>query len=85
MILLIKKNISILLFCVFFIFYCSNDGSNNVQKGSVIFIHPDGSGASMWCAFRLLEVGPDGMTNWDKMETMGLYRGHLLNSTNSSS
>ncbi len=55
------------------------------EKGSVIFIHPDGSGAAMWGALRLLEKGPDGMLNWDLMERMGLYRGHQLNSTNSSS
>lgn len=39
----------------------------------------------MWGALRLLEEGPDGMINWDKMERMGLYRGHLTDSTNSSS
>ena len=53
--------------------------------GSVIFIHPDGSGASMWGAMRLLKTGPDGYTNWDELDHMGLYRSHQLNSTNSSS
>lgn len=55
------------------------------QTGNVIFIHPDGSGASMWGAMRLLKVGPDGETNWDKMDHLGLYRSHQVNSTNSSS
>lgn len=55
------------------------------QTGSVIFIHPDGSGANMWGAMRLLKVGPDGNTNWDEMDHLGLYRSHQLNSTNSSS
>lgn len=55
------------------------------KTGSVIFIHPDGSGASMWGAMRLLKVGPDGNTNWDELDHMGLYRSHQLNSTNSSS
>lgn len=55
------------------------------KTGNVIFIHPDGSGASMWGAMRLLKVGPDGETNWDKMDQLGLYRSHQINSTNSSS
>lgn len=55
------------------------------QTGSVIFIHPDGSGANMWGAMRLVKVGPDGKTNWDKLDQMGLYRSHQLNATNSSS
>jgi alkaline phosphatase len=55
------------------------------KTGNVIFIHPDGSGASMWGAMRLLKVGPDGKTNWDNMDHIGLYRSHQTNSTNSSS
>jgi alkaline phosphatase len=55
------------------------------KTGSVIFIHPDGSGASSWAALRLLDVGPDGSLNWDRMERLGLYRGHLANSAVSSS
>jgi alkaline phosphatase len=39
----------------------------------------------MWAAFRVYEYGPDSLSNWDRMEGMGLYRSHLLNSTNSSS
>ena len=63
----------------------SLEPSSETLTGSVIFIHPDGSGASMWGALRLLTVSPDGMTNWDRMTHMGLYRSHQLNSTNSSS
>jgi alkaline phosphatase len=33
----------------------------------------------------VLEYGPDGYSNWDRMERMGIYRSHLLNSTNASS
>ena len=58
---------------------------NQSTTGSVIFIHPDGSGVGMWGALRLLQVGPDGTLNWDKMEHMGIYRGHLSNSVSSSS
>lgn len=55
------------------------------ETGSVIFIHPDGSGAPMWYALRLLDAGPDGYLNWDKLEKIGAYRGHLWNSVSSSS
>lgn len=75
----------ILMFYIFLVASCSEVKMTKLKTGSVIFIHPDGSGASMWGALRLLEKGPDGRTNWDKMEKMGLYRGHLKNSTNSSS
>lgn len=39
----------------------------------------------MWEAMRVLHYGPDSQCNWDRMERMGLYRSHLLNSTNASS
>lgn len=39
----------------------------------------------MWGALRLLEQGPDGMLHWDRMERMGLYRGHQRNSAGSTS
>jgi alkaline phosphatase len=78
---------------LFLLFSCSgplqqnddNMTSEGPKTGSVIFIHPDGSGAGMWGAMRLLKSGPDGFTNWDEMEAMGLYRSHQTNSTNSSS
>jgi alkaline phosphatase len=54
-------------------------------KGSVIFIHPDGSGVSAWNAVRLLEVGPDGTLHWDRMERMGVYRGHMRTSMGATS
>jgi len=79
------KILAMLMFYIFFVASCSVVKVTKPKTGSVIFIHPDGSGASMWGALRLLEKGPDGKTNWDKMEQMGLYRGHLKNSTNSSS
>jgi len=53
--------------------------------GSAIFIHPDGSSVSAWSATRLLAVGPDGQLNWDRLEHIGVYRGHLTNSLGSSS
>ncbi len=63
---------------------CSSTDPSD-QTGNVIFIHPDGSGASMWGALRLATVGPDSMLNWDRLDAMGLYRSHVLNSSNASS
>ncbi|UCG53793.1 MAG: alkaline phosphatase [Candidatus Latescibacterota bacterium] len=64
--------------------YRSEDNPGT-QTGSVIFIHPDGASTTTWAALRLLEVGPDGDLNWDRMQEMGVYRGHLKNSLVSSS
>lgn len=55
------------------------------MRGSVIFIHPDGAAANHWAALRLVDHGPDGMTRWDGLEAMGVYRGHPINSIASSS
>lgn len=55
------------------------------RTGSVVFIHPDGAGYNAWAAARLLEVGPDGMLNWDRMAHMGAYRSHQRDSLVSSS
>ena len=83
---IIVKIISVILITALLIIGCNEKNSKtNTETGNVIFIHPDGSGVSMWGALRLLQVGPDGMLNWDKMDHIGIYRGHLLNSANSSS
>lgn len=63
---------------------CGNDISE-IQTGSVIFIHPDGTGANTWNALRALKVGPDSMLNWDHLDEMGLYRGHQLDVLGTSS
>lgn len=63
----------------------AQSGSPGPEKGSVIFIHPDGSGVAAWGAARLLTVGPDGTLNWDRMERMGIYRGHMKNSMGATS
>lgn len=47
--------------------------------GSVIFFHPDGTGANHWSAARMYFKGPDGVLNWDRLPSMALYRGHMLN------
>lgn len=55
------------------------------EKGNVIFIHPDGSGVAAWGATRLVKVGPDGNLNWDRLEQIGVYRGHMKNSMGATS
>lgn len=53
--------------------------------GSAIFIHADGTSASHWAAGRLVTVGPDGTMAWDRLERLGVYRGHMSNSLGASS
>lgn len=60
-------------------------GEVNPQVGNAIFIHPDGASVATWSAMRLWAVGPDGDLNWDRMEEIGVYRGHLTNSAASTS
>ncbi|MDX2244822.1 MAG: alkaline phosphatase [Leptolyngbyaceae cyanobacterium bins.302] len=50
-----------------------------MQKGNVIFIHPDGTSPSHWGAARFLHYGADGRLNWDQMEHMAIYLGHMKN------
>ena len=79
-----KKLLSVMI-VAFLIFAGCTPTDDTPQTGNVIFLHPDGSGSSMWGAARLLSVGPDSMLNWDRLEGIGLYRSHVLNSTNASS
>jgi alkaline phosphatase len=53
--------------------------------GSAIFVHPDGAGVSAWGAARVFSVGPDGSLNWDRLEHMGIYMGHMKNSMGATS
>lgn len=46
----------------------------------VIFFHPDGTGLNHWNALRMLEKGPDGELNWDKLPAMAVYAGHTKDS-----
>jgi alkaline phosphatase len=66
---------------------CQNNQPNRSQtanRGNVIFIHPDGSGIASWAALRVLEKGPDGMLNWDRLSHLGIYRDHLTNALSSN-
>lgn len=60
-------------------------GSRAPVQGSAIFIHPDGSSVSAWGAARLLAAGPDGELSWDRLEHIGVYRGHLVGSLGATS
>ena len=64
---------------------CAPDQGTPIRTGNVIFIHPDGTGYNTWAAYRILRQGPDGMTNWDRLDRMGLYRAHQLNAIGTSS
>ena len=54
-------------------------------RGSVIFIHPDGTSAATWSAARSLLVGPDGELHWDRLPQIALYREHMLDSLTATS
>ena len=55
------------------------------KTGNVIFFHPDGMSLSHWDIGRIITVGPDGLSPWDKLPYMAVYKGHLKNSLVSSS
>ncbi|MBM4157474.1 MAG: alkaline phosphatase [Ignavibacteria bacterium] len=55
------------------------------QKGSVIFIHPDGTGVGHYNAARNLYYGPDGMLNWDMMTHTAVYKCHIKDNISASS
>lgn len=56
-----------------------------VHAGNVIFIHPDGAGISHWQAARFYWAGPDKDLNWDRLENVAVYRGHMEDSLTASS
>lgn len=53
--------------------------SERVTQGNVIFIHPDGTSAAHWGAARFLHYGADGRLNWDRMDHLAVYLGHMKN------
>ena len=60
-------------------------GKTAASQGNVIFIHPDGTSPSHWGAARMLNYGPDGRLNWDKLSNVGVYLGHLKNQLTATS
>jgi alkaline phosphatase len=65
------------LFLIPFLLPCMSLQAN--QPGSVVFLHPAGSGLGHWNAARHFYAGPDGMLNWDKMERLAACRVHQKN------
>jgi alkaline phosphatase len=59
--------------------------ASDATTGSVIFLHPDGTGMSAWHAARLLLVGPDGDLEWDRLPSVGVYRDHVADKLTPSS
>ena len=59
--------------------------SHALKKGSVIFIHPDGTGLGLWTALRLEKVGPNGNLHWDKLDKISLYINTQTNFISSTS
>jgi alkaline phosphatase len=55
------------------------------ETGDVIFIHPDGTGLAHWGAARIAHVGPDGYLNWDRLEKLAVYRGHMADALSATS
>ncbi|MCE2885484.1 MAG: alkaline phosphatase [Planctomycetaceae bacterium] len=55
------------------------------EGGSVIFIHPDGTGLAHWGLARVAHVGPDGALVWDRLPEIGIYRPHMRDSLAPSS
>lgn len=78
------KKFLVLLLIVFTV-SCSTDENNNIQKGNVIFIHPDGTSLSNWIAMRMLYYGPDSESNWDKLPNLAIYTPHTRNTLTPSS
>jgi len=77
-----KKKIVIFL-AIFSVFTIAQ--STNYKTGSVIFIHPDGTALADWNALRMITVGPDSEINWDKLNDLALYQGHIKDRVTSSS
>lgn len=57
----------------------------NDTARNVIFIHPDGTTQSHFSTVRLLEVGPDGQINWDRLPNVAIYKGHMKDAITSTS
>jgi len=55
------------------------------RRGSAIFVHPDGAGVAAWEAARVFSVGPDGGLNWDRLQHVGIYRGHMKDALGATS
>lgn len=57
----------------------------NGASANVIFLHPDGAGVNHWGALRMLEGGPDGQLEWDRLPALGVYTGHMRDALTATS
>ncbi len=74
------------MYKIFFLLFALNlIAQPQYKTGNVIFIHPDGTSYSDWNVLRILDAGPDGEINWDKLSAIGLYQGHIKDKITSSS
>ena len=64
---------------------CQHLSSDPSKAGNVIFFHPDGMSLSHWDIGRIITVGPDGLSPWDNLPYMAVYKGHLKNNLVASS
>jgi alkaline phosphatase len=71
-------------FVISFLVGCSNE-NKPLDKGSVVFIHPDGTSLANWIGMRMLYYGPDAETNWDKLPHLAIYTPHTRNTLTPSS
>ena len=55
------------------------------QRGNVIFFHPDGMSLAHWDLGRIITEGPDGLSAWDRLPHMAVYKAHLKNNLTASS
>lgn len=80
-----KKSLIVLL-AIFISLGCSEPkDTNEIKKGNVIFIHPDGTSLANWIGMRMLYYGPDAETNWDKLPNLAIYTPHTSNTLTPSS
>ncbi|HEY6626366.1 MAG TPA: alkaline phosphatase, partial [Ignavibacteriaceae bacterium] len=84
--IIFKTSIILLgIISVFLTLAISTKDNQEIKTGNVIFIHPDGTALAGWNAIRVLNYGPDGELNWDRLSNIGLYQGHTKNTLTSSS
>ena len=74
----------ILLLLTLFLFGCNNN-EQTIERGNVIFIHPDGTSLANWIGMRMLYYGPDSESNWDKLPNIAIYTPHTSNTLTPSS
>ena len=58
---------------------------DGVERGNVIFIHPDGMSLAHWDAVRLKKAGARGLIHYDKLPFMAVYRGTIRDQITASS